>query len=93
MTKISWLNGQNSTGITTITEEARVDLEVRTLGQNNYKSRKEQRLIRLQSSFFSRICKATRRRDFENWQHPWLDIRTSPVNLLSMVGSIRLQHE
>jgi hypothetical protein len=55
----------DSMGITTITEEGCVEVEARTRGQSNNKSWKEERLIRLQSSSFGRICKATQRTDFE----------------------------
>lgn len=51
--------------VTAITEGARVDIEARTRGQSKSKSWKEERLIRLQSSSFGRICKATQRTDFE----------------------------
>lgn len=68
--------------VTTMTTEQQASIEEGTRGQSTNKHWKEERLLRLQSSMYGRICKATDRTDFHKLAESLIqikDITTEPI--------------
>ncbi len=72
----------NRLKVNCITQEDRLDIEFKTRGQNKSKSWQKQRILRMQSSNFGRICTATDRTNYVKLAESFLsstNINSAPL--------------